>query len=663
MPILLLLVSALTGTALESGALIPSAAQDGCAPLSTDAIINVPLGVARITGATEPDLFLATDRFGLEKGMFLYRFERRGAQGEPVFSQYARVGHPFENAYPSRGVILQTGDGAVHAFWPRDGGILHCVLDVDAMRFEAQNTIAVNGLPRGFRDLGIVINTEGAATALFGVGDGTAYSSWTGSTRAPEYDPYDGRGIWRGGIPYAALWAAPLPGFDAISVDATVVSDRARDVSVGYNGFTALELGEGRWGILGGSHFGDFHYYANEPDGFAERKHVVDADGIALRHPSIHPIPVAYPNPGTGLSDFIAAGEGGVYWYRFTGNFTNQDKPIFEAPLPVLETNADLYAGSLPVTNVVDWDGDGDQDIVAGNSEGFILFFENWGNNDAPRFVPGTQIEAGGRPIHIQPGYRLDIQGPLEARWGYVCPTVVDWDQDGDLDIVLSDSTARHTYFENAGSATSPELEPGRFLYLDGLDLYGTWRVQPAAGLMDGRMAYIALDGDDEFHLYWQQDSRNVTEGFKLRLDTGEVIKANFLDAGGTGRLKLALGDWDQDGVKDIIVGTPRHGSVPDPENGLPQSLGLPGSSVLFLKNVGTESAPKYMRPELFAFQGKPIYLGQHACGPALADFGGVKGPDLIVGHESGRFFYFKRDDLSTMKAEDIGPEYRGRKD
>ena len=179
--------------------------------------------------------------------------------------------------------------------------------------------------------------------------------------------------------------------------------------------------------------------------------------------------------------------------------------------------------------------------------------------------------------------------------------------------------------------------------------MYGTWRVQPAAGLMARRMAYIALDEDDEFHLYWQEDPRNVTDGHKLRLASGAAIKANFLGSGGTGRLKIVLADWDRDGVKDLLVGTPRHGSVPDPERGLPQSLGLPGSAILFLRNVGDEAAPVYAFPKLFAFRGEPIYLGQHACGPAVAAFNSTDGPGLVVGEEGGRLIFYSREDLTCV--------------
>ena len=47
------------------------------------------------------------------------------------------------------------------------------------------------------------------------------------------------------------------------------------------------------------------------------------------------------------------------------------------------------------------------------------------------------------------------------------------------------------------------------------------------------------------------------------------------------------------------FLGTPRHGSVPNPETGLPQSLGLPGSAVLCLKNVGSNTAPVFKFPVL----------------------------------------------------------------
>ena len=57
-----------------------------------------------------------------------------------------------------------------------------------------------------------------------------------------------------------------------------------------------------------------------------------------------------------------------------------------------------------------------------------------------------------------------------------------------------------------------------------------------------------------QFHLYWRVDDYNLKDGGKLKLDDGSIISGNFLKAGGTGRLKFNLVDWNQDAKLDLIV-------------------------------------------------------------------------------------------------------------
>ena len=144
----------------------------------------------------------------------------------------------------------------------------------------------------------------------------------------------------------------------------------------------------------------------------------------------------------------------------------------------------------------------------------------------------------------------------------------------------------------------------------------------------------------------WRIDDYNLEEGHKLRLEDGSTIRGNLLEAGGTGRLKLNLCDWDGDGLVDMIVGTPRYGSVPNTKVGLPQSLGLPGAAILFLKNVGTNREPVFRFPELMSHGDEPIYLGVHSCGPAPGAFTGGDSLDLISGKENGWIYFFSRENL-----------------
>ncbi len=225
---------------------------------------------------------------------------------------------------------------------------------------------------------------------------------------------------------------------------------------------------------------------------------------------------------------------------------------------------------------------------------------------------------------------------------------MTDWNGDGVPDIVSSDATARHVVFLNLGTKTAPRLDVARPLFCEGLELHGTWRVRPAAARWGGRTAYVALDDDDQFHVYWRIDDFNVRDGGKLRLEDGAAIGANFLAAGGTGRTKFTLTDWDGDGVTDLLVGTPRHGSVPVPAKGLPQSKGLPGSAVLWLRNTGTDAAPRFAWPLLLQVNGKPIYFGQHECSVAVTTLGGTDGRmNLLVGDEEGRVHFFRHAEIS----------------
>src|SRR5262249_4807529 len=114
---------------------------------------------------------------------------------------------------------------------------------------------------------------------------------------------------------------------------------------------------------------------------------------------------------------------------------------------------ADYY----PVLETVDWDDDGDVDLLAGGYiTGRIYWYENQaGPKVEPRLVPRGALEADGAPIDVG--------------WA-AAPAVADLDDDGDLDLITGSmpmtagggdtATSEQflTYFRNDGTRREPRL-------------------------------------------------------------------------------------------------------------------------------------------------------------------------------------------------------------
>ena len=80
--------------------------------------------------------------------------------------------------------------------------------------------------------------------------------------------------------------------------------------------------------------------------------------------------------------------------------------PVFKQPF-YFQQKADLVkCGALSTPCGFDWDGDGDDDIVSGNTAGYIEFFENLGPSpatpDQVRWQRPQRLAAAGKTIRIQ---------------------------------------------------------------------------------------------------------------------------------------------------------------------------------------------------------------------------------------------------------------------
>jgi hypothetical protein len=249
---------------------------------------------------------------------------------------------------------------------------------------------------------------------------------------------------------------------------------------------------------------------------------------------------------------------GDFFWNSliYLPNSGTCQNPNFDTTLMIMNYpfGNPIYSGGFNVPRFADIDADGDFDMfvgVLGGSISFILdraenlyFYENVGSNTQPDFTLRTKqfvnsIDIGQNTI----------------------PTLVDIDDDGDLDLFLSNqedlaapqhANSRLHFFENTGTATTPYFQLLNTHYLNYDKLFDL-NYAPAfadidndndkdllLGKWDGKLTFYRNDGNSG-----SPDFVRINENY-AGIYIGSYSTPTFVDIDDDGDFDLFIGEFTQ---------------------------------------------------------------------------------------------------------------------
>ena len=181
-----------------------------------------------------------------------------------------------------------------------------------------------------------------------------------------------------------------------------------------------------------------------------------------------------YGMPSPNFADFDADGDldlicgeflDGFTWFENAGTRAEPNLKrgirLSSAPLNSREVldEAERFLGirldlQMITPVAVDWDQDGDIDLICGDEDGRVAWIEHLG------FL-SQSLDGGIRVPSFNDWPQYFRQEARDVKYGaLVTPVGVDWDNDGDEDIVCGNTAGYVAFIENLDGAASPKFAP-----------------------------------------------------------------------------------------------------------------------------------------------------------------------------------------------------------
>lgn len=584
----------------------------------------------------------------------IYFFENPGGANEmPVFKPGRRIGASARNLQLSmvKGEAIVTSPQTIYQDFKKKG--LSQPQDIPlAVDFKA-----LHGRTRANQWKYVDYDADGDQDIIIGLGVWEDYG-WDNA--------YDKQGQWKNGPLHGYVYLALNEGTDDKPAYAKLQKLKAGNKVIDVYGMPSPNLadfdGDGDLDLICGEFMDGFTYFQNtgtraKPE-FQEGRRLAH-NGTAIRMDLQMITPVSIDWNKDGQVDLIVGDEDGrVAFVKNTGQ-QKDGMPIFSPPVYFQQEARDVKFGALVTPFSYDWDADGDEDLICGNTAGYIGFIENLDGANPPRWAAPIYLTADDQVIRPMAGGNGSIQGPCEAKWGYSTLTVADWNLDGLPDIVLNSIWGKVVWYENVGTLGKPRLTSARPITVEwpqkppqpawnwwtpqDRELATQWRTTPYVidwntdGLPDlvmldqeGYLAFferfkengqlrlkppVRIFKNKELAVY---DSKNRPQEGK----TDTLLQLNTRIGGGSGRRKFCFVDWDGDGRLDLLVNS---------------------VSINFFRNMGKDGAGHVILQDMGPLSQHT--LAGHTTSPTTVDWDGNGVRDLLIGAEDGRMYYLKHTD------------------
>lgn len=556
-----------------------------------------------------------------------YFFENPGGSKMPVFKKAVRIGKGNSNihvSYPDKKPVVLIPGSSLLDFPGKGYGKTQ----------KLSNTTLTTGFGRVRAKQWKMADYDGDGLHDLIVGEGCwAEYGWDNA--------YDKEGNWTNGPLRGWVYLLRNTGSNDLPKYEKPRKIEAAGKPVDVFGMPSPNLvdfdNDGDLDLLCGEFLDSFTYFQNT-DSTTTPKY---AAGIRLPH-RMHVqmiTPTAIDWDQDGDQDLIIGDEDGrVAFMEHTGTINPDGTPKFLSPRYFQQEADDLKFGALSTPVGFDWDGDGDEDIISGNTAGNIAFFENLDGKISPKWGAPVLLKSNGKAIHIQAGPNGSIQGPCEAKWGYTTLSIGDWNHDGLPDLMINSIWGKIEWFPNVGTRTKPKLGPAQAVTVNwpaappkpswnwwdpkGQNLVTQWRTTPLIvdWNQDKLNDLIVLDHEGYLAFFERQKDHSLLPGKRIFItESGRFLALNTQHAGKSGRRKIDLVDWDRDGDLDLLV------------NSINAEL---------YRNEGQLNGKTVFRRIDHLAKRK---VSGHSSSPTTIDLDGDGKRELLVGAEDGRFYHLKQ--------------------